>query len=556
MINNIEYNQQKIDKINKYNSLIESIKGKLFSGLWYEKEWGLIYNKAYFNKWQKITKEYINNQIQEAEKINKELEEIYQQIENEEILNEAQKKLLKELIEKSILLNKYHQSAIYIEAEKAGYPLSNKDRIFFRKNILRIENILYWEKITKLEQRKSKVIESFHKIYRENQSELTEKERDIRKQKILEKFPISDLNIDEKTTANEEKKLYIWEEHIFDLVSLMLQIEWFKKENIIKIEIKDIYEAQKPEQEDWIYQIPSNRKSKEIYDYFDSQWIWQKFKIIKKKLWNNSVNISKENNSFKKNEISLSPSINGKYNITDKVLPIIYDHEISTHVNTGIGNFNNIYIKDPERSDLEEWIALFNQKMSENKDIKEIYKTSIWDIWTFIWENFDEIETEQILELYFKLIKEKNTNISDRTRRIKIWVPIWEKWSRRKDLVYGKWKEIIKELEELTKTKEWIEKLNKYAKAIYSTRLWYEWIKDIDNILEWIKKLDELEPNFPIFAGKIIYRKLFNWKLDKEKMLENDLRRLIKTNKEVTTNQKRLLVKILQIIKQNSIENQ
>jgi hypothetical protein len=43
-----------------------------------------------------------------------------------------------------------------------------------------------------------------------------------------------------------------------------------------------------------------------------------------------------------------------------------------------------------------------------------------------------------------------------------------------------------------------------------------------------------LEPNFPIFAGKIIYRKLFKWKLDKEKMLENDLRRLIDTGKEVT----------------------
>ena len=67
--------------------------------------------------------------------------------------------------------------------------------------------------------------------------------------------------------------------------------------------------------------------------------------------------------------------------------------------------------------------------------------------------------------------------------------------------------------------------------------------------MDGITTLDKLEPNFPIFAGKIIYRKLFKGKLDKDKMLENDLRRFIKTDKKVTTNQKRLLVKILAIIK-------
>lgn len=59
-----------------------------------------------------------------------------------------------------------------------------------------------------------------------------------------------------------------------------------------------------------------------------------------------------------------------------------------------------------------------------------------------------------------------------------------------------------------------------------------------------------MEPNFPIFAGKIIYRKLFKGKLDKDKMLENDLRRFITTDKKITDKQKRLLVKILHIIQQ------
>jgi hypothetical protein len=38
-------------------------------------------------------------------------------------------------------------------------------------------------------------------------------------------------------------------------------------------------------------------------------------------------------------------------------------------------------------------------------------------------------------------------------------------------------------------------------------------------------------------------------------MLENDLRRVIKTDKKITEKQKRLLVKILQIIRENKEEN-
>ena len=109
-------------------------------------------------------------------------------------------------------------------------------------------------------------------------------------------------------------------------------------------------------------------------------------------------------------------------------------------------------------------------------------------------------------------------------------------------------------MEELSKTEEGVDILNKYARSIYSTKLWYEAIKDIDNVLDGIKNIQELEPNFPIFAGKILYWKLFKGKLDKEKMLENDIRSVIKTNKDVTESQKRLLVKILQLIREKGQE--
>lgn len=538
----------KNELINKYNSLIEETKGKLFLWLGYEQQWILIFNKAYFDKWQEITKEYIEEQREKADKIIQSLKKINEDIDKENILNDAQKKLLNDFIERNILSLQYHQNAIYIEAEKAGYKLTEDGRNRYRKNILEIEDKLYWDPITKLEKRKNEVIHKLHEVFEKNNNELSEDEKTIREKKIIQQFPsIKAEKKESELEINKGKEIYIDEEHIFDLMSLLLEIEWFKKEDIIKIQVEEKYTT--VDIKDWIYHIPAKWKNEEIYKFFDQEGLWQKFKIVKQTKGNNSVSISKENDKFKENMIKLAPGIDGKYLIKNKVLPIMFDHEVSTHINTGIGNFYNTYIKDPERSDLEEGIALLNQKMAENKDISELYETSIGDISMFLWENFDEKDTEKLLTIYFKLTKDNGQDPEWRARRIKIWVPLWEKWARRKDLTYGNGKEIIRNLEELTKTPEWIEILNTYARAIYSTKLWYDSIKNIDNILDWIKNLEDLEPNFPIFAGKILYRKLFKGKLNKDAMLENDLRKHIKTNKEITYHQKKLLIEMLQIIK-------
>lgn len=540
----------KIRAIDSYNSLIEGIKWKLFTGIGYEQDWELFYNKIYFEKWVKVTDVIIQKQIEGGNiRINK-LIELKDSVEKETILNYAQKKLIKDRIDNIILGTQYHQNAIYIEAEKVWYPLWNKERHMYRKQIVEIENQLYWAPITEIETRKEGVINKLHKIYQKNEKELTEEEKWIWQKSIIEKYT--------KTKESEAKKqnkindILIDEKNIFELVSLLLEIEWFNKEDIVKIEIdtntKELIKI------DDIYHVPAERKEKELYEYFNDNGIGQKFKIIKKNIGNNSVGITKENGEFKKNQICIGKSVNGKYSLGKKILPIIYDHEISTHVNTGIGNFKNIYIRDPERWDLEEGIALLNEKMSKGETLEDLYETSFWDIRMFLAEEFNDQELYKILEIYYKLMKQKDPDIKSEMRRARIWVPIWEKWARRKDLTYGNGKEIIKEMEELSKTEEGVDILNKYARSIYSTKLWYEAIKDIDNVLDGIKNIQELEPNFPIFAGKILYWKLFKGKLDKEKMLENDIRSVIKTNKDVTESQKRLLVKILQLIREKGQE--
>lgn len=528
--------------------MIIATRGSFFFWLWYNEKGGDFYNKAYFTPGQYITKWHIQEQVKKWETIITWLNNILEQIEHENILNDIQKTLIKGSIYKSILLLKYHQNAIYIEAEKAWYRLSNKDRIFYRKEILHIEDLLYGKDITHLTGRKDKVIHKLHETYTINHQELSSNEQHIRQEKILNIFQQPRGAQWNTINVSDGKDMYIDEKHIFELISLVLEIEWLEAKDIVKIQmnntIQDIYFDQKQ----WIYHVPVERKDKEIYTYLKKEGIGQKFKIIRQLTWNNSVTITKSGKEFGKNHISISPPVGGKYNITKKILPIIYDHEISTHANTWIGNIKNISIKEPERSDLEEWIALANQTLAQGKSLEELYEASIWDIWMFLGEHFDEQELQKLLHIYFKLTKDTTQNLWDRVRRIKMWIPLWDKWARRKDLTYGNSKEIIQELEQLTKTPQGIELLNKYAKAIYSTKLWYEAIKNIDEILDGITTLDELEPNFPIFAGKIIYRKLFKGKLDKDKMLENDLRSVIQTNKIISIAQKRLLVKILKIL--------
>jgi len=76
-------------------------------------------------------------------------------------------------------------------------------------------------------------------------------------------------------------------------------------------------------------------------------------------------------------------------------------------------------------------------------------------------------------------------------------------------MTYGAAKEIIKRLEELSKTPEGRKKIRLYAKAKYSTKLGLEAIDNIEAILDGIGDIDEMEDNFPIFVGKILYWRLF-----------------------------------------------
>ena len=539
-----------LETIENYNTLLEKIKWQLFQWLAYDTVDGLIFNKAYFSTWDNISQIIKEKESQANQKII-ELTQLKDQVNNEEILNDAQKKLIISKIQREIDLFEYHKNAMYLEWEKAGQRLTWEQREYHNQKKLKLEQKLYWDPITKIEFRKDKALEKLNKLYENSaESKLNSEEQLFWKEKIQPMIDGTDTSKKQNDDENEWLHFvdtYIKEENIFKLIELALQIQWISPDNIVKIQYNTNKEQSDVRQENDIFIVPSSWKSEDIYKNFDSIWIWQKFKIIKKTSWTNSVSISKQWDKFKKNEISIWAPEKWRYNI-NKVLPIMFDHEIATHVNTWIWNFYNLNLNDSDRSDIEEWIATINESFAKDNPLSKYYESGKGDICQLFWEIFDDEDLKKAIEIYFKLSNDTE-DVTTRFNRVRMWVAKWYKWTRRKDMVYGKWKNIVKELEDLSKTPEWIKLLNKYVKAFYSTKLWYNSIKDIDEILQWICDLEDLEPNFPVFAWKIIYRKLLKWKVNTDEMLKCDIRSLIETDKNISYQQKKLLVQILKLIK-------
>jgi hypothetical protein len=124
------------------------------------------------------------------------------------------------------------------------------------------------------------------------------------------------------------------------------------------------------------------------------------------------------------------------------------------------------------------------------------------------------------------------------------------KGARRKDMVYGNGQSLIRQLENISHTPNGLPTLQKYAKVKYGTKLAFQDVESIDNILKGIGNLDELQVDFPIFVGRILYHKLFvTPHLTFQEIHANDPRTPI-TQKTITPQQEKLLTQMLTSIQE------
>lgn len=532
-----------LEVFNSLNDRIEEVTKDLFSTLGYDIVWEKIFNKAYFSSKDSISYDSLTRLCALADEKIAALHSLSEEIQKIEVLNLVQKDLFLKRIEKAILNFQYHQHAMYLEAEKAGFAITDEEREFHNKEKLLLEEKLYWPSLLHRPERLKKVGEKLYELYEQKKIWLSSEDQSFWEEKILSHF--ENCSSVSEVSDSSNSSVFINEETIFPLVETMLQLQGFKEEDLVKIQMSDDPRLDEVKKERDIFIVPNSWKNEDIYKYFEQKKLGEKFKIIKQTKGSNAVLIN-----LNRKQIKLWAPKNGKYDLKNTVLPIIFDHEIATHLKSGMWNLHNGYLRDSSRSDLEEGIALLNEKIAQGKQFNMIYEAGIGDISQFFWEVLDDNELKKALEIYF-FLSWNTGDQGDRFRRIRRGVARWEKWSRRQDLTYGNSKEILREFEELTATSEGRELLNQYARVIYSTKLGYDSLGQVEDILENIKSLNELEPHFPVFAGKILYWKLFKGKLDKEEMLKNDIRSIISTNQEITYSQKKLLVQLKQLIEQD-----
>ena len=530
----------------RYSQVIADIRESLFSAIWYEIKDDVIFHKAYFSSEVPITPEFLEDKYAQADQKIAELENLSQEIKQESKLNNAQKELLIQNLQKAIWTFQYHQNAMYLESEKAWYSLSKEDREKYNQKKLQMEEKIYGKSILELPERMQKVWEKLASVSDGKKfQQLAPEDQIFWRENILSYFQVENQK-SEKTEHKEKKEqsAFIDEKHIFSLVEIALQLQGISKDELVKIQLSDtVWDV---EERDGIYFVPNAWNEEKIDAYFSSINMSEKFKVIKQIKGTNSVWII--SNSRRKIKL-WAPNKEGKYDLKNSVLPVIFDHEIATHVNTGIANLANLNLKDSDRMDLEEGIAKLNETLAKGESLDDLYEAGIWDICQFFWETLDDNDLKRAVQIYYTL-SGTSGSVEDRVRRIRNWVAIGEKGSRRKDLTYGNSKEIIKELEELSHTPEGREKIKKYIRAFYATKLGYDAIKNIDEMLEWIGKLSDLAPNYPVFAGKILYWKLFKGKVDRNLMEETDIRSMIESE-EISYAQKKLLMQAFHIIKEN-----
>ena len=135
-INNEIESWKIFETIRNYYTLLEKTKWQLFQWISYNSLNDLIFNKAYFSVWDNI-EEVIKEKVTDANEKIAELNKLKGEVENEEILNEAQKKLITSKIQKEIDLFEYHKNAIYLEWEKAGQSLTQEEREYYNQKKIR-----------------------------------------------------------------------------------------------------------------------------------------------------------------------------------------------------------------------------------------------------------------------------------------------------------------------------------------------------------------------------------------------------------------------------------
>ena len=386
------------------------------------------------------------------------------------------------------------QNAIFLEAEKCGLELSDADRQKYLNEVNHLQNDYYGPEISEIPEEKALVGEQLEEIFQKNKEKISHEEC-----VIFEKFLQKSGFNQENPKKEKSSEVTLRKEKSENLKQILLEESQIVE--ILKM-VLDLYEMR-----DWTVEVNENRKMFSVH--YDAK------KII-----------------LPKNKLSSTSLF--------RLLELM-DHEIGVHAIRGVNTLATLQIAGMSYLPHEEGMAATAEDMLVHDMATIEPKITHHHLISFIAENLDSTETEQMLKIYFQLTDapEYAKMAHDWTMRIKRFVSHKMPGANRKDVSYSRGnRDIVKKLTSLSDDER-----KKFFQDYYFSKLSF----DDQKFLPELRKLfPESEQNslYPQWVGKILFRKLIGEKIFFQDFTEKDGRFVHNVNSET----QRKIVKILQKI--------
>lgn len=517
-----------------YTKDVQNVKSGFVTPIWWilkyiQEEDNLYINQNFF-EWKKIItesdiddlKKLFDEKLENIKKIKKDV--------NDSDLNDIEKKFILNSLNWVWLKYIIFKSSVFLEAEKSGFILTDEQRKFYLRRVNKIQNMVYWPEISSIDSEKKSVLEELNSLYETNNYKLEEWEKNA----YLEYL---------KTLW------FTWVNNNINNNVKLRQIDWTNydklrddlENSIIKLKELNPEDKNYQETKEEIKKI-NEELERRIFTFFkmliylyDLKW---RNVFIDENVWNFSI----------KWKQIIIPKSKIKNTSLKRILEL-FDHEIWVHAIRWFNSSKTIKTNGDWYLEIEEWMATLTEFMFDKKIDDISVKPTIHHITTYVAENFDFDKTIKFLELYYKLLKPKNTSyddikkeVLDRAIRIKRFVSFKEKWANRKDVSYTRWQSQIVDFFQNSDTEtRW-----QFIKDFYFAKLAFE---DIWLVKEFRESLDidESELKYPLWIGKILYKKLLWEKITLAWLKEEDFRFQIIEKLSIWV--KRKIVKILQEVR-------
>ena len=540
------------DRFVWYQESLDSIKWSFswpLSGIlkYYEKDVNTVMNISFFEKGSRnINQQDIDN-IQTFLSLSLARSIVLEKdIENDWLLNTAQKNFLLHTLRHIQLWLKMLEYTVYIEANKWWYNLSDTDKEKYLIEIEKYETLLYGPSIHAIPGESRSVLNHIWDLYMSNWSLLSHQEQATIKDFFLTHNFSPKKGGGEKKEKKENNSV-LNKQISSDTLSQILE----KVYNIYGEDIVSIYESSEAEsptfdKENNRYIIPTWIHSKDLKEFYHEYMIAEKTKVIMSDIATN-FSVGRRKDEYFDDHTIKFPA-NNNYEIK-RVCELI-DHEVGTHFVRNKNSSLWVDIKSGWYLETEEGIATANEQLaSGDRENLAADEPTIHHLSTFIAEKYDAWMTKKILEILFVLQwedREKSKKLAhDRMLRVKRFHAFDLPWANRKDVVY--WRGMKNVVEYLQNTD--IAKLKKDTKLLYSWKFSDKDMDYIDWLFDWLD-IDTDKYISPLALGKMICHKYTGNNVNKKTLAQQDLR-FDSPLTELNYTQKKKLIEILDILQKD-----